>query len=832
MQQLHPLNKNQNTKSELLLPVGNQSMLLAAIHGGADAVYIGVPKFNARGRTLDFSLLELKEMIDLAHLYEVKVYLAFNVLIFEEELEVAKNLLQELIPLSPDAFIVQDIGLIQLIKKICPEQTIHGSTQMTITNELAIKLLDDLEIKRFVLGRENSIAEIQKIKEKSPKEIEVFVHGALCVSYSGQCLTSEAKGGRSANRGQCAQSCRQEYEMFVDGKKINLKNKHYLFSPKDLCGIDQIEELQAIGVESFKIEGRLKSPEYVASSAYIYKKAINQIPLLPDDLSSLKLTYSRDFFSGWLKGVNHQKLVDGTFSSHRGNFVGTIKEIKEGKVFVNTKESSPFNLKAGDGILFDNNQQELGAPLYLFQFDKEKGELILEFSNNFSLLNLRPDTRVYQNSSPSNSNKWQQLWLNRQEQKKIKLQIYITAQLDRPLSLRAIDHKKNEIFITLEQNLTQAEKNQAQPEDFQKELKKLGNTCFKSEEIVVQMAQNLFIPNQQIKLLKRKMIEEMSKKRIERTIPKIQNPEIQNLKGVQSFKKANGLLNVLVRTKEQVQGLLNLKNKQQINQVVLDFEFGKNYERSLLQLKNQNYTVGIATNRILKPLEYHHLNTLLRLRPDFILARNLGAIQFFKEKENNLPIKGDFSLNVSNSWSAHYLFSKGIESLCPSYDLNQKQLISLLQISNPDKFEIVIHQHMPEFHMEHCIFAHTLSTGSSFKDCGRPCEQHQVEVQDPYGVRHLLKADQECRNTLFKSEAQSGLSYLGKWQDLGVKEFRLEFLDESEQDLEDKIDIYFALLHQKMTPKEAHILLKTKEKFGVTEGQLSFSDNYQDRKKI
>jgi putative protease len=259
---------------ELLLPVGNMSMALAAIHGGADAIYVGVPGFNARGRSYDFSMEELKELIDLCHLYGVKVHLAFNILIFQDELTLAQKVLEEIIPMGPDAFIVQDLGLARLIRKMCPEIRIHGSTQMTVTTDDAIHLLEDLNIQRFVLGRENSLSEMRLIRGNTKRELEVFVHGALCVAYSGQCFTSESLGGRSANRGQCAQSCRLSYEMFVDSEKRDLGDKKFLVSPQDLCGVNEVGELIAAGIDSFKVEGRLKGPEYVMTAATTYREAI------------------------------------------------------------------------------------------------------------------------------------------------------------------------------------------------------------------------------------------------------------------------------------------------------------------------------------------------------------------------------------------------------------------------------------------------------------------------------------------------------------------------------------------------------------------------------
>ena len=319
-------------------------MCLAAIHHGADAVYFGVPFFNARGRTTDFSLEDLKEMIDLCHLYGVRTNLAFNVVIFQNEYPKVVEMLKAVLPMGPDAFIVQDLGLASLIRKMAPNQRIHASTQMTVTNPDAIKLVDDLSIDRFVLGRENSLSEIQAIREGTDKELEVFVHGALCVAYSGQCFTSESLGGRSANRGQCAQSCRLEYELYVDDKKKEMGEKKYLVSPKDLMGISEVKELEKAGVNSFKVEGRLKTPEYVASAARNYREVLDGGALnLNKRTAELSSTYSRGFFTGWLKGVDHQQLVEGTYSAHRGLEIGTVKEVRKKTILID----STANLEAG-----------------------------------------------------------------------------------------------------------------------------------------------------------------------------------------------------------------------------------------------------------------------------------------------------------------------------------------------------------------------------------------------------------------------------------------------------------------------------------------------------
>ncbi len=338
---------NTSPAPEILSPVGTWEMCLAAIHNGASAIYIGMPGFNARGRSETISLETLSEMIDFCHLYGVKVFLACNILLFEAEIEMVCDLLRQVLVFNPDALIVQDIGLVRLINALAPNQTVHASTQMTISSAESIAATSNLNIARYVLARELSLIEIERIRSATDKELEVFVHGALCVSYSGQCLTSESLGGRSANRGQCAQSCRLPYELIVDDQKLELKDRHYLVSPQDLCTLNEIPRLMEIGIESFKIEGRLKSAAYVAATTQAYHNTIFGSSAT-DSAHDLEKVYSRGFFSGWLHGVNHQQLVRGDYSSHFGLEIGTV--VSKSKTSV--RISSNQILKSGQGLLF------------------------------------------------------------------------------------------------------------------------------------------------------------------------------------------------------------------------------------------------------------------------------------------------------------------------------------------------------------------------------------------------------------------------------------------------------------------------------------------------
>ncbi len=810
--------------SELLLPVGNMEMCMAAVHHGADAIYVGVPFFNARGRSSDLSMDELKEMIDFCHLYGVKVNLAFNVVIFQNEIPKVISLLEEILPLNPDAFIVQDLGLAKIIRTMAPHQRIHASTQMTVTNADAMNLLHDLKIDRFVLGRENSISEIKLIREQTQKELEVFVHGALCVAYSGQCFTSESLGGRSANRGQCAQSCRLDYELFVDDEKKDTGDKKYFVSPKDLMGINEIPELKRIGVNSFKIEGRLKTPEYVASTARNYREVLDGAPMnLSQRRKELATTYSRGFFSGWLHGVDHQNLVDGTFSSHRGLEIGEVLEIRKKTILV----SSDVTISAGMGLLFVGKTEE-GAKIFLSKKIGKHFELELLKKE----LKLQVGMKVYLNSDEALFGDLQKGWRSREKQKKIPLKFLVQGLYNEPLLVKAIDPEGREVYAQSVSFLAPAKGRSITEEFIKEEITSLGTTVYKLGDWECFIQDGLFLNHREIKEIRKELVQKMNESRISRSKREIQKFD---LRGTTEIRPTNPKLNILFRTKDQVEGFINNSSlfenhKRFIGNIFLDFEFGKDYAPSVDLIKRNGFNVGVATTRILKPSEYYNLNTLIRLNPDVILVRNLGAIHYIKSK-SDIKLMGDFSLNVTNSESYEYLLGKGLQSINLSYDLNQYQLFELLGKTHPEGIEVTIHQYMPEFHMEHCVFAAFLSTGSSFKDCGKPCEKHEVKLKDPYGNIHFLKADHECRNTFFKGTPQSAGFLVRDLIAKGVGLFRLEALSETSHELNIKISNYLQLLSGQIAPEELMKNLKMFESYGLGLGQLDKTDNYKDRKK-
>jgi len=408
---------------EVMAPCGGFPQLKAAISNGADSVYLGLSAFSARARASNFSPSELVEAVKLAHASGVKVYVALNVLVFHNELEEVAEWIQVCNNAKVDALIVQDFGVARLAQKIAPQLEIHASTQQTVTNTDGVMYAKERGgATRVVLGRELSLDEIRAVTRdlnalgEQQVEVETFVHGALCVSYSGQCFSSEAWGGRSANRGQCAQACRLPYGLIRNGELVDLQDMSYLLSPQDLCGLDQVEELVRAGVSCLKIEGRLKDENYVAATTRAYRNAVDAawekivkergegfrtssspcLRLLESNITVSKLELAQLFSRGqdesndgltpgFFEGSQHQRLVRGRSPRHRGVHMGRVLEgsSPQNGLFILNDEVRENGLKLGDGIVVDRGmpqEEELGGPIFDIQ-DMRDGTTRIRFSN-------------------------------------------------------------------------------------------------------------------------------------------------------------------------------------------------------------------------------------------------------------------------------------------------------------------------------------------------------------------------------------------------------------------------------------------------------------------
>ncbi len=829
-------------KPELLLPVGTREMLTAAINNGANAVYFGVPHWNARGRTEDFTFENVEEMIQYARARGVRTFLAMNVLVFEREIISLPEFLERLISLKPDAFIIQDIGLARLIRAIAPDQEIHASTQMTLSSGEAINLVKSIGFNRAVLARELSLKEIAAIKATTDLELEVFVHGALCVSYSGQCLTSENFGGRSANRGQCAQSCRLPYRIFVDGKEYLDTEAKYLFSPHDLCALPKLDNLAEIGVDSLKVEGRLKSPEYVAAVSNAYRKALDKLSLQEKDKEPLEVLFSRGLRTGWLDGDNHQDLVDGTFSNHHGQFLGQVTKTNGSEVTIGLNAGANLP-QLGDGILFENPRQDIsvGARLFGIKAPAKDGTIVLTFGRDFDTHQITGGMKCYRNDSPALERELRKTFTEREYMKRSPVTMALSGKIGKPLRLELQDDRHNTVLAESENILEKSRNcngiNEKHLQELaQKELSALSGTAYRLENLSVDIAPDAFIAGKTLRILRQSAVEKLNAQRCKwKPLQPSAHGGIQLLDTTRTKFKSSisthtaespqPVISVLVRNPEQITALQGLP----IQNVIMDFDWGVKYEKTLQQIREQGFKAGMATLRIHKPGENHYLKNILRLAPDFALIRNLGALSILRE--SGIPLAGDYSLNAANSLSYDWLLSQGLATLHPSWDLNSAQLFDLLESIDASKLELTLHQYMPAFHSEYCAFARALTTGRRFPECGKICTQHKVEILDHKGERHFLQSDAECRNTLFVGKPQSALKLLPNLRKAGVNHFRIEMLQESPETVRQKVLIYTQAILEKMSIEDAIRQAGVQEKYGLSDGQLFNETIWQDRKK-
>lgn len=810
---------------ELLSPAGNWDCAKAAVANGADAIFFGLSKFNARLRADNFTDQDLPELMEFLHAHGVKGFVTMNTLIFTEELAAAEAQLRLLEKSGVDAIIVQDLGLARLARTVAPKLEIHASTQMTITSPEGLEFIDSLyQLERAVLSRELSLTEISKFQPRECVPLEVFVHGALCVAYSGQCLTSESLGQRSANRGECAQACRMPYQLVVDGETRELGEKRYLLSPQDLAAVDLIPDLVNQGVVSYKIEGRLKSPEYVAAVTRVYRKAIDDAVAMRSstitdrDRYAMEMTFSRGLSTGWLAGTNHPYLTHGKFGKKRGIRVGTVDCCGNGWIVF--RQEGDIGLKAGDGIVFDageNRNLEQGSRIWKV----EKNELI--FNRKHSKINwdrIKPGIVIYKTDDPKLNSEVRALWKNAKlEPQRQNLKVTVSGSLGQPLTLTC-----GSLSVSSSESLETAQNRPLNSEVLSEKLGKLGNTGYQLESLDNQVAEGLIMPLSALNRLRRALVEKLDSQAAN-TTPAPYIPATSTLSDILPLPAdkltdtaATAELSVLARHPHQIEAALEAG----IPRIYADFEDIRRYKEAVEIVRNSGTksTIHLATPRIQKPNETGYFKYIDRVEPDGVLIRNLGAVTYFKDRDE-LYRTGDFSLNCANPATARILKEEAaLDHLTLSYDLNINQLLDLLRSAPTDWFELTLHQHMPMFHMEHCVYCTFLSEGTSYKDCGRPCEKHKVQLRDRVGQLHTLAADVGCRNTLFNGRAQTGARFYNDVRSTGLHRYRLDFLDEDQTDTSLTIQAYQQLIQRKT---DGHLLwqdLGATDKLGVTEGTL------------
>ncbi len=824
---------------ELLAPAGDWDCMRAAVANGADAVFFGVEKFNARARANNFRMDELPEIMAFLHSYGVKGFLTFNILVFENELEDARELIDACVDAGVDAVIVQDLGLVKMIREISPDFPIHGSTQMTITSPEAVEFTKPFNMERVVLGRENNLKQIQKIGEQARLPMEVFVHGALCVSYSGQCLTSEMWGGRSANRGECAQACRLPYDLIVDGEQKIMGDVTYLLSPKDLAAIDIMPQLIEAGVTSFKIEGRLKSPTYVANVVSKYRKAIDRYfdgdatPISNEDIRELQQSFSRGFTHGFLEGTNNKQLVDGTFPKSRGVYLGRVEKIlRDGVV---CRLEAP--LKRGDGIVFDAGdptQKEEGGRVYDLrrQGVKLEGEAdetwivdIVAGRNDVNLKRVHVGDKIWKTNDPALDKRMRQTYETDKPYRVFPVHVKAIGHAGQPLVTYWTDVQKGvTIRVDSEMELEIAAKRPMNAELLQEQFGRLGGTIFQLDELDAQLHGDIIIPMRELNAIRRQAVEQLEGERPKPPVYIKRDISVMNdiASAAPSVKGSEAMLTVLCRNLDQVHAALEAN----VDMIYADFEFIKQFPAAVEAVRAAGKKIALATPRIHMPGENGYHANILRLQPDAVLVRNTGALYYYLARRQSHPnethpeLIGDFSLNVANHKTVDLFLEAGLDMVTPSYDLNIQQMVDLLGSSRTDKLEVVIHQHMPMFHTEHCVYCTFLSEGTDYTNCGRPCEDSRVSLQDRIGMSHPVRVDEGCRNTVYNAIEQSGAEYLNNFLELGVPSYRIEFLEETTDQVREVIELYSQALHGEISGTQVWKTLKATNQLGVTRGQL------------
>ncbi|MCX5654523.1 MAG: DUF3656 domain-containing protein [Planctomycetota bacterium] len=839
-------------KPELLAPAGEWDAIRAAVAGGADAVYFGLTKYSARQRAANFAREQLPEVIAYLHGHNVRGYVALNTLVFPDELPEAAEFIAAIAGAGADAAIVQDLGLVRLIRRMAPTLPIHASTQMALTEPRGIEFVRGLGVDRVILARELSLDDIARLREATAMPLEVFVHGALCMSYSGQCLASEAIWGRSANRGLCGQACRLPYRLIVGGRRRNLGDRRYLLSTKDLAAYDCIARLVHLGVAGFKIEGRLKSAAYVAAATRVYRDAIDAavagrpFSLSPERLTSLAQSYSRGFTHGFLGGVTHQDLVDGRSPKSRGVRVAKVVGKTPRGIAVELDRDAgqaPGTIKAGDGVVFDSGamaENEQGGRVFAVEPAGKRGALLLAFgTGDVDLAAVAIGSTVWKTDDPHLTRELEKSFARDVVVRRAAIAVRIVARAGQALEVTVRDDYGNEAHVTWEGPLAKAVKQPLTTEVVREQFGRLGNTPFALGEVAIEgdngptSQADVMVPKSILNDLRRQAVETILASRKQQSIHAVAEPDAlaairREIAARREPADGNPLapsLCVLVRSDEQLDTLLAWQPAGDLNHpavVYCDFPNLSQYKDALARLRQAGHTAAVATPRIAKPGEERFFQMILDCGPDAVLVRHLAGLAFFREHAPALPLVADFSLNAANDLAADLLAGQAAR-ITPSLDLNHGQLASLAALFTPARLEPIVHLHMPMMYTEHCLAAARLGNASGQKDCGRPCDQHALELEDRIGARHALRFDARCGSTLFTARAQTAIEFVPEMLNAGVRHFRIEFLGEDAAGARAILDLYSRVIARRMEPDEALRQLEALVPEGVTRGTWEFA---------
>lgn len=779
-------------KIELLSPAGDFECLKSAIQSGANAVYLGASAFSARSNANNFDSDELERAINYAHIRNVKVHLALNTLIKNNEFQDAINICKEAYELGIDAIIVQDLGVASTLIKYFPDLPIHASTQMTINNLSGAIEAKKLGFKRVILSRETSLSEIKNICQNTNIEIETFIHGALCISYSGQCLFSSLVGGRSANRGNCAQACRLPYQLLECDKVID---KGYLISPRDLCSLDILPELISSGVDSFKIEGRLKSPEYVAVVTSIYRKYIDKYLNNKDyivDVNDRKLlmqAFNRgNFSSGHFESQNNNNLIFKEKPNNMGILVGKVKNYNSKKGYVSFLLNDEIEI--GDQISFENETSKYT----ISEIMDEKYNNIKDIKPNIYIIigrmkgNIKTNDKIYKISSKSLSTKIKNNILE-QENIKIPLNCSISIKSGQPIEVKIssfnINSEYKDLYFIEKSDIIPVPSinNPITKEKIITQFSKTNNTPYEFKNIEIDLDDNLYIPSiSNINALRRTClshVEEYITKKYKRIIKNDFSLNSYNITTNSTDKNISLLLNNL----DDVFDYTKLENIDKIY-IPLKF-FMKDKYKFIINILSKKGQIYIYMPPIIKDsftnLLLNYINKSLKeYKISGFVISNISQLEMLKEYKEGYEFIANYSLNVFNNCSAAFLEKKGVGTITISPELNKDDISN---IKSKVKKEFVVYGRLLLMSTQYCLLG---NSNKCYNDCSRKCNSDKkYYLKDRFGFKFRIIPDNiQTITSIYNSKINSV-----EYNNLNLDSVRIDILDEDINEINNIVSI-------------------------------------------
>lgn len=792
---------------ELLAPVGSFEALKAAVQNGANAVYLGGKDFGARASANNFDRDELKEAVKYAHIRGVQVFVTTNTLRKENEIEDFLEYAKFLYDIDVDAIILQDIGMARLIKRELPDFELHASTQMVAHSLEDVKYLESVGFDRVVLAREVTVEEIKYICDNCKADIEVFVHGALCVCYSGQCLMSSMIGNRSGNRGRCAQPCRQRYELIdvYTGEVVN-SNGDYLLSPRDLNAIEEIDKVIDAGVHSLKIEGRMKRPEYVATVIDGYRKTIdeylatNKLNVSDETINDLYTIFNRKFTKGLLLGDVGKDMMNSQLPNNQGLYVGTVvdynKKAKRLKIkLANTlKKGDGINLGGGTigRIIKNGNIETIGY----------KGETIeLDFVGE-----ARKGQIVFKTSDSELMDRVQATFTQDKEFVKNIIDAKITIKLGQKPILTLKDRHSNEATIEGDKIVEEAMKVALSKEKVETQLRKLGNTPYELDLLEIELDDNVSLPISLLNQMRRDCIELLDKERVSIKNRKYKN-KIVKYKPVQYNRNKQQEISVKVKNLEQLESALECGLDR------IYYEDTNTIDKAMRLAMKYDKKVIYSAPRIIRNKEYNHLAKANNAGVESVQVGNYGSIDYFKDKKLNI----DYYLNAFNSETINYYKEIGADTLCISQELNINEIKETIKYTDIN-IESVVYGYTPLMITEYCPM------GVIVRDCKKDkrvakCKESIYALRNSKGDEFRVSQDIFCRSTIYNSNVTCMLDNLYELHEIGINVLRLDFTLEDKETVKEVIEAYQEVLSNdyKLATKATKLYNKLDEK-GTTAG--------------